>query len=134
MKQRIVVCALISSGGKYLFIRQNKSGGAYPNSLHIPGGGLEPGEDLVAGLQREIMEETNITVKNIVPYDFDSDELEYEGERTHLIFLRFLADYRSGQPKPGSDASQVVWIEKSDLSKHHHNPPTMRLLSKLGLL
>ncbi len=44
MRQHIAVSTLINKDDNYLFIRQNKVGGIYPNILHIPGGGLKLGK------------------------------------------------------------------------------------------
>lgn len=39
MEHRIVVSALIKFEDKYLFVKQDKTDGAYPGTLHLPGGG-----------------------------------------------------------------------------------------------
>ncbi len=39
MKKRIIVSALIKCNNKYLFIKQDKKGGAYQDCLHIVGVG-----------------------------------------------------------------------------------------------
>jgi 8-oxo-dGTP pyrophosphatase MutT (NUDIX family) len=135
MKQRVIVSALVKKGDHYLFIKHFPKDNAYPNTLHIPGGGLNPGEDPQHAIKREIQEETNIKVKNIAPFDFDFDVLgSYKGEPTQLIFLRFLADYLDGELKAGSDACEALWIHKEDIRNYPHNPPSLRLLSKLGLI
>lgn len=134
MKQRVIVSALIKKNEEYLFIQQNKEGGAYPNTLHIPGGGLEPGEDLYDAIRREIKEEVNISVKNLEIFDFDADVIDYKGSQTQLVFLRFLADYQDGEAKSGSDAEKIVWIRKDKIGNYSHNPPSIRLLTKLHLL
>jgi 8-oxo-dGTP pyrophosphatase MutT (NUDIX family) len=134
MKQRVIVCALVKKGDYYLFIKQSVKGGAYPNTLHIPGGGLDPGEDPRNAVNREILEETNIRIKNICSCDFDYDVLElYKGERTQLIFLRFIADYLDGEIRAGSDACEALWIHKDEIPNYPHNPPSLRFLSKVGL-
>lgn len=134
MKSRVIVSALISDGDKCLFIKQNKTDGAYPNTLHIPGGGLEPGENPEEGIRREIREEVSIEIKNLKPFDFDWGILQYKKEPTLLIFLRFIGTLDSGQARPLSDAKEILWIPKKSLSKQIHNPPTRRMLKKLGLL
>lgn len=134
MNRRVIVSVLVKKGNEYLFIRQNKPGGAYPDALHIPGGGLEPGADPVSAIKRELKEETNITATNVKAYDFDYDITEYKGSPTQLVFLRFTADYSSGEPRPGSDAKEILWVSERDLGKYRHNPPSQRLLAKLGLL
>jgi sarcosine oxidase delta subunit len=44
MKTVVAVSALVRKEDQYLFIKQNKKGGAYPNTIHIPGGRLELNE------------------------------------------------------------------------------------------
>lgn len=134
MKRRIIVSALISHGDEYLFIKQNKVGGAYPNTLHIPGGGLEDGETPLEGVVREIKEETDLDVYDVTPFDFDDDFVEFKGERVQFIFLRFLAKSESKDAVVGSDASEIVWVTKGNLMKQFHNPPSLRLLKKVGLI
>jgi mutator protein MutT len=131
---RVIVSMLVRRGDEYLFIKQHKTGGAYPDSLHIPGGGLEPGESPEQGARREVLEEVGIEVENVSPVDFDWDLLPYKGEETQLIFLRFTGDYASGDPRPMTDAKELVWLTEDEIGAADHNPPSLRLLSKLGLV
>jgi mutator protein MutT len=134
MNQRLIVCALVRRQNEYLFITQEKAGGAFPGTLHIPGGGLNDGENPLDAIKREIMEETNITVTNVQPLDFDWEVLDYKGQPTQLIFLRFTAEYENGEPKASSDANSLHWISKKELESQKHNPPTIRFLAKLDLM
>lgn len=131
---RLIVSALIKKDDKYLFIKQKKEGGAYPGTLHIPGGGLERGERPDDGIQREILEETGVTVKALKAYDFDTDITTYKGEQTLLVFLRYLCDYAGGEAVARSDASEIFWLDRNEINAAKHNPPSQRLLRKLGLL
>ena len=116
MKQRIVVCCLVHRGNDYLFIKQDKSNGAYPNTYHIPGGGLDLGEDLEKGVRREVFEETNINLKNVKKAHFDYDLLDYyKGSPHQLIYLYYTAEYGSGEPTPKSDAKEIIWVNKKEL-------------------
>lgn len=133
-KSRVIVSALISDGDRYLFITQNKPGGAYPGTLHIPGGGLEDGETPAEGVVREIREEVGVEVKEVERVDFDWDLVDYKGTPTQLVFLRFTARLDRGVATPSSDAKSVHWIARDDLPKQPHNPPSLRLLEKLDLL
>ena len=134
MQQKIAVCALIKKGDTYLFIKQDKPGGAYQGTLHLPGGSLELGEGLYDGIRREVREETNIEIQDVQPVDFDTDTLPYKGEETQWIFLRFSAIYASGEPKAGDDAKELLWIATQDIGNYLHNEPSKRLLRKVGLL
>jgi 8-oxo-dGTP pyrophosphatase MutT (NUDIX family) len=134
MKRRVIVSALISFGDEYLFIKQDKPGGAYPNTLHIPGGGLKDGEKPINGVAREIKEETGLDMVDVTPFDFDDDFVELKGEQTQFIFLRYIAKSKSKDAVAGSDASEILWISKNELLNHPHNPATLRLLKKAGLI
>lgn len=134
MKQRVVVSCLIKCKDKYLFIKQNKEGGAYQDCLHLVGGGLEENETLEEGIRREVMEEVHIAIENPKPFDFDSDITMYKGEMTQLIFLRYTAEIKDFTGYPDSDAKEMIWLGKDELLKYKHNEPSMRFLRKLGLV
>ena len=136
MRSKIIVSTLISCGDKYLFIRQKEKddGGAYRDTLHLVGGSLEENETLEEGARREVLEEVNIKLDEITPFDFDSDVLMYKGEMTQLVFLRYTAEIPELAGEAGSDAEEIFWIPKKDLLKYNHNEPTKRFLKKLGLV
>ena len=134
MKRRIIVSALISCGDDYLFIKQEKEGGAYPGVLHIPGGGLEDGEHPLDGVIREVKEETGIEMHNIKPFDFADDIVDYKGEKTQLIFLRYTAETHNHDATALSDAKEIVWVPKEKLLEYPHNPATLDFLKKLKLV
>jgi 8-oxo-dGTP diphosphatase len=125
---------LVNDGDRFLFIRQNKEGGAYPDTLHIPGGGVDEGESPDAAAIREVREEVGVEVRDVRVVDFDWDVVPYKGEDTLLVFLRFTGALESGQARPASDAKEVVWVSREDLANQPHNPPSRRLLAKLGLI
>ena len=133
MKQRVIVTCLIKRKDEYLFIKQNKPNGAYPNCYHLPGGGVNFGEDLDQAIHREIKEETNIEVKNLKHFNFDYDNLDnYKGEPHQLIFLQYTAEYASSNPKPGDDAKEIIWIKKSELAQQANlNPATLKFLKEI---
>lgn len=134
MRTRFIVSALIKNDDQYLFIRQNKPTGAYPHTLHIPGGGINDGEDPAEAVRREIEEEVGLEVENLEPFDFDWDITNYRSEPTLLVFLRFTGDSRGTDAQAGSDAAEVLWIPRDELGKHSHNEPSKRLLRRLGLI
>ncbi|MFL6137392.1 MAG: NUDIX domain-containing protein [Frankiaceae bacterium] len=134
MNSRLIASMLVRRDGEYLFIRQNKPGGAYPDSLHIPGGGLEPDETPLEAAVREVREEVGVEVTNVEAVDFDWDVVLYKGTDTLLIFLRFVGEYLSGDAVPASDAKEVIWVRESDLTKFPQNKPTLSLLARLSLL
>ena len=134
MNRRIIVSALIKCKDKYLFIKQNKEGGAYQDCLHIVGGGLEDNEALEEAIKREVMEEVHIELDEVTPFDFDSDITMYKGKMTQLIFLRYTAEIKNFTGYPDSDAKEIIWLSKEEILNCKHNEPSMRFLKKLGLI
>lgn len=67
MKQAIVACAIIhrivDNHVEILLTQRSLSSSFLPGAFEIPGGHIEYGEDLEAGLLREIKEELNIEIK-----------------------------------------------------------------------
>lgn len=76
--RRIIVSVLIKCKDKYLFIKQNKEGGAYQDCLHMVGGGLEENETLEECAKREILEEfgINVDVKEQICFRTIENELD----------------------------------------------------------
>lgn len=132
---RIILSVLIKHKNKYLFIKQNKKDGAYKDCLHLVGGSLEKDETLDDGIKREVLEEVNLKLDTLVPFDFDSDILEYKGRETQLIFLRYTAEVEDiSSISAGSDAEEIIWLSKEEIANYKHNPPSIRFLKKLKLL
>lgn len=129
MKTRIVVTALINLQNKYVFIRKHGE-----EIFHIPGGAIEEGELVEEGLKREIMEECNIEIQNIKPIGFMTQVKEHDGMVQQSIYLRFTADYLSGELKPGDDAVEAVAMAVEEIDPQTHNPYTIKLLKELNVL
>ncbi len=131
---KLIVSILIKCKDKYLFIEQNKNDSAYPDSLHIVGGGIEDNETPEQAIKREVLEEVNIELDKVTPYDFDSDILMYKGKLTQLIFLRYTAEIKEICGSPASDAKKILWLDKKEILNYKHTEPSIRLLKKLNII
>lgn len=131
---RYVAVTLVRRGDLCLFIHQDKPGGAYPGTLHLPGGGIDDGEAPDAAAAREVLEETGLTATDVRLVDTDWDVTLYKGEPTMLVYLRFTAVSLHGEAVPGSDAKEVLWVPVAELDQHPHNEPSLRMLRGLGLI
>lgn len=135
MKTRVIVSAMIEHNGKILFGKKPLNRGPYPNTLHLLGGGVKEGESIVSALQREVMEEAGITLKNIRHFSFSEDyEPDKHGVQTHYIFLVFRATYKSGKLKPSDDITELIWVDKAALTKVALNRPTIKLFKELKMI
>lgn len=132
---RIIVSVLIKHKDKYLFVKQSKTDRAYKDYLHLVGSSLKDDETLENGIRREVLEESNLQLDTLVPFDFDSDIVEYKGRDTQLIFLRYTAEVNNiSSIKPGSNAKELIWLSKEEIPTQKHKEPSIRFLKKLNLI
>ena len=118
--------------GSVLLVRRGK-----PPSFGewtVPGGSVRLGEPLREAAEREVLEETGITVRAREPVDvFDLVERdENENIRFHYVLVDFDADYRSGSVQAGDDALDADWVSSLNLSRYQISSSTLRLLNKVG--
>jgi len=77
-----------------------------------PGGLLELGEAVEAGVGREVMEECGITIA-VGPLVAVFEPLERDDDgrvRFHFVVLDYLARYVSGEVRPADDAADARWV------------------------
>jgi 8-oxo-dGTP diphosphatase len=96
----------------------------------IPGGRVKLGETLKEAARREVKEETGISIRPKEPmYVFDVIERDDEGGiRFHYVIVDLLADYLSGEPTPGTDASEARWVSSGKLKALPVSKTTRELL------
>ena len=136
MKSRVVAVALIKKDDQILLGKKPPGKGPYPNTWHIPGGGVNLGEETCEeALIREIKEETGLIVKNLKKVSWDTDvEPDKNREPTYYIFLQFSCDYESGELVAGDDMQHFEWADIDKFSKYNLNRPTKILSKNLGML
>ena len=76
----------------------------------IPGGFLHEGEDALAGLRREVREETGLEIE---PIDFLGTWNEAYWERD-VLCLTWLGRAVGGEERPGDDLVELRWFGRAD--------------------
>ncbi len=146
---REIVSALIFSKDGKLFqgMKDLKSGGVYANCWHIPGGGIDEGEDKIDALIREVREETGIEAKHEQVALVD-DKGEGESEKTlkesnekvlckmHFNVYKIALDQDAKDVKVSLDDDLVKyqWTDLGDLKNLKLTPPSVKLFTRLGYL
>ena len=112
---RVAVGAIVFRENRVLLVRRGKApaGGVWA----IPGGSVELGETLQEAAEREILEETGLTIRAREPvFTFDAVERDAVGRvRFHYVIVDLMADYLTGEPVPGDDALEVRWVSADEL-------------------
>jgi ADP-ribose pyrophosphatase YjhB (NUDIX family)/ketosteroid isomerase-like protein len=98
----------------------------------LPGGTLELGESLEAGVAREIREETGLDVEvGPVVEVFDRILLDTEGRvQYHFVLVDYLCRPIGGQLQAGSDVDDAVWVAPSDVSSYHITPKATAVVER----
>ena len=105
----VVAGALFDPDGRVL-IAQRPAGKALAGRWEFPGGKLEPGEDPLAGLARELREELGVELRDarrLLRYRHD-----YPGRTVDLDFWT-VTDW-SGTPQ-GREGQALRWVRPADL-------------------
>ena len=92
-RPKVGVGVIIIKDDKVLLGKRKGSHGE--GSWAFPGGHLEFGESLEECANREVMEETGITIKNIRKISYTNDIFPEEGKHYITCFVR--ADYDAGE-------------------------------------
>ena len=127
---KVAVGAVVFKERKVLLVlRRNPPA---ENQWSIPGGCVELGETLQEAAEREILEETGISIRaGETVYTFDVIERDDNGRiRFHYVILDLAADYISGEVKAGDDAVDVSWFSSEDVNDRRVSPATRRLLKE----
>lgn len=128
---------VIIDQGRTLLIRR----GSEPllGQWSIPGGTLELGESLQEGVARELREETGIDVRvldlievfdRIFPADGSAVATVKQGPRFHFVIADYLCERLSGEPRAGSDVTDVVYAREDELQKFDLTETATRVLKK----
>jgi ADP-ribose pyrophosphatase len=128
-RPRVAVGAIVFKDDEILLVHR-----AQPPSQDIwaiPGGSVEIGESLQEAAEREIMEETGVTIRAGEPiFTFDYIERDDDGRvRFHYVIVDVSAEYISGEPCAGDDANDARWVSSQAIAKLKVSPMTRRLLN-----
>ena len=117
----IGVGAVVVDEGRVLLVRR----GTEPlrGQWSLPGGLLELGEPLSAGVVREVREETGLIIEPMELIEL-LDRIHREGERVryHYVIADYLCRVVGGALKAASDADAVRWVERAEWNSH---PPRL---------
>jgi ADP-ribose pyrophosphatase YjhB (NUDIX family) len=126
------VGAVVVDEGRVLLVRR----GSEPLKGHwtLPGGMLEVGETLAAGVAREVREETGLDVEPVELVEV-LDRIHREGDRVrfHYVIADYLCRVTGGKLRAASDVGAARWVERAEWNSHSAlvlDPVTVRVMEK----
>jgi 8-oxo-dGTP diphosphatase len=98
----------------------------------LPGGLVEVGESLQAGIIREVREETGLEVEPVELIEL-LDRIHHDGDRVryHYVIADYLCRVSGGTLQAASDADAVRWVERAEWNSHSAliiDPVTVRVI------
>jgi len=103
-RPRVGMGVIVLRDGRVLLGRRKSSHGA--GTWHMPGGHLEFGEGLEGCARREVLEETDLRIKNPRLAAVTNDIF---GEGKHYITLFMLSEWGSGEPRAMEPEKAESW-------------------------
>lgn len=131
------VGGVVIENGRALLIRR----GSEPllGQWSIPGGTLELGESLEQGVARELREETGLDVRvlelievfdRIFPQDGSAPQGAAAKPRFHFVIVDYLCERIHGEPRAGSDVTDVAFAAEEELAEYHLTKTATRVLRR----
>jgi 8-oxo-dGTP diphosphatase len=124
------VKVLIRDGeGQCLLLKRSMSSKGNPGKWDLPGGKLDPGENLEQALLREAIEETGLTIS--LTRVLGATESEAPARR--VAYLIFEGRIASGQVKLSEEHEDFTWVAVKDIEKVDIAPQFRPLLKAFSL-
>jgi 8-oxo-dGTP diphosphatase len=124
------VGGVVIADGRTLLIRRGSA--PLQGQWSIPGGMLELSESIVAGVRRELAEETGLEVRVLDLIEVFERIVPGEGGRTryHFVILDYLCEMASGEARAGSDVTDVAWAGEDELEKYSLTAIATRVIKR----
>lgn len=111
-----VKAVIVRENDEILLIKRAKDNPSWPEKFDMPGGKLEKDENINSGLEREVKEETGITIQAgpiVYAFDIIKDYILENGKerRVYGKGFRLLAQYKGGEIKLSKEHESYEWIK-----------------------
>lgn len=124
------VGGVVIANGRALLIKRGHP--PLQGEWSIPGGTLELGETLLEGVERELFEETSVRVRVVELIEVFERVFRDDGGRAqyHFVILDYLCEMAGGEPRAGSDVTDVAWVAEGDLERYSLTSTATRVIRR----
>ncbi|MFJ6431017.1 NUDIX hydrolase [Streptomyces sp. NPDC091416] len=119
VRTRVSAYAIAAEDGRILLARLSDASPVFaPGLWHLPGGGIDPGEQPVEALARELLEETGLELADARLADARTYAARRNGVSWSLTALFYVVTLRGGAPEvteTDGSTDEVAWIPLAGL-------------------
>ena len=121
---------MIFENGKLLIVE--RASDPFKGYWSLPGGILESGEKLDAGVRREVLEETGLEVEPLSLFEiFERIIPDAEGKAEyHYVVIDYWCRPVGGRLAAASDVSRVAWVSEQDLGDYRLTDGTLSVVER----
>ncbi|MEV8535290.1 NUDIX domain-containing protein [Streptomyces sp. NPDC051211] len=127
-RSRISVYAIAEREGRLLLARLSEDSPVFePGAWHLPGGGIDSGEQPLEALKRELHEETGLTLLDARLLDARSYRAHRNGIDWDLVALFYSVELGDGLAQvveANGSTDAAAWVPLADLDGVELSPPT----------
>jgi len=126
----IAVGGVVIHGGRVLLIRRGQP--PLEGRWSIPGGILEIGETIASAIERELKEETSVSVRVMGLLEIYEKVLRDSDNRAqyHFVILDYICEFVEGTPDAAGDVTDAEWVSEADLEKLQLTSAALRVVKK----
>ena len=124
----VAVGGVVLRDGRVLLVRRGQE--PAKGQWSLPGGRVDLGETLVNALRREMREETGLDVRvgNLIEALERIFPNGAAGTSYHYVILDYLCETSAGQPRAGSDVTELAWAGENELSAYNLTEAVTRVI------
>ncbi len=137
-ERRIIVVGLVwNQENQLLLCKMVSDRGVFPDQWGLPGGGLEPDENMTDALRRELKEEIGVEIDGIRPAFFKDGTYRKafaDGSKrdVYMIFLVFHCRALDSRITLNEEFSDYRWVSETEIRDYQLNTETLDTLEKIG--
>lgn len=118
LETKVIQKAIVMHEGKMLLLKRSKTDVRRPLQWDLPGGLLDPGEDLIEGVSREVQEEAGLTLNSPKVVFSQNGIREWKdtdgAHKTNNVWIYYAGKVTNDDVTLSFEHSEYVWVTIQD--------------------
>lgn len=135
MQTVLMAVAIIRHEDRVLLRKMDPAKNPYTQPWALFGGRLDGDGAVEDVMNIELNNRWNMKVAITERLYWDEEQkVDNDGEEKRFVYLDALCRIVSGDARPINPNEELLWVNVSDLKQYELNPPTKKVLKKLGYI